>query len=126
MPRPQRRLAALFDDAAWAEDLARSTDPGRRAAAEARAGYERDGISLYDLRPCERHARDGTDLPNCVKVYLPPPAGPFGAVFRLKVLPSGLSLVYLAFGTRHHPRGSHAPTVYELAHQRLHGRPSAT
>jgi hypothetical protein len=84
------------------------------------------GISLHDLRACERHARDGTDLPNCVKVYLPPPVGPFGAVFRLKMLPEGLRLVYLAFGTRHHPHGSRAPTVYELAHQRLHGRPSAT
>jgi hypothetical protein len=126
VPRPQHRLAVLFDDAAWAEDLARTTDAGRRAASEARADYERDGMLLHDLRPCERHARDGTDLPNCAKVYLPPPAGPFGAVFRLKMLPDGLRLVYLAFGTRHHPRGSHAPTVYELAHQRLHGRQSAT
>jgi hypothetical protein len=101
VPRPQHRPAVLFDDAAWAEDLARTTDAGRRAASEARADYERDGMLLHDLRPCERHARDGTDLPNCAKVYLPPPAGPFGAVFRLKMLPEGLRLVYLAFGTRH-------------------------
>jgi hypothetical protein len=126
VPHPEPRLAVLFDEAAWAEDLARSTDAGRRAATKARAEYERDGIPMVALRPCEREARDGTDLPNCVKAYLPPPAGPFGAVFRLKMLPEGLRLICLAFGTRHHPRGSHAPTVYELAHQRLHRRPSAT
>lgn len=45
MPRPQHRLAVLFDDAAWGEDLARGTDPGRRAASVARADYERHGIS---------------------------------------------------------------------------------
>jgi hypothetical protein len=29
-------------------------------------------------------------------------------------------LRYLAFGVRHHPKGSHAETVYEIAHRRLH------
>jgi hypothetical protein len=27
---------------------------------------------------------------------------------------------YLAFGVRHHPAGSNAPTLYEIAHRRLH------
>jgi hypothetical protein len=33
-----------------------------------------------------------------------------------------LLLSYLAFGVRHHPKGARAPTVYVLAHRRLHGR----
>lgn len=69
MPASRRRLAALFDEAAWNEDLARTTDAGRQAASNACTEYERDGVPLHLLRPCERHARDGTDLPNCVKVY---------------------------------------------------------
>lgn len=28
-------------------------------------------------------------------------------------------LAFLAFGVRHHPRDSNAPTVYEVAHRRL-------
>jgi hypothetical protein len=30
--------------------------------------------------------------------------------------------MFLAFGVRHHPRGSRRPTVYQLAHRRLHGQ----
>ena len=33
-----------------------------------------------------------------------------------------LVLLYLAFGIGHRPRGSRAPTVYEIAHRRVHGR----
>ena len=29
------------------------------------------------------------------------------------------TLLFLAFAVRHHPKRSHAPTVYEIAHQRL-------
>jgi hypothetical protein len=29
-------------------------------------------------------------------------------------------LAFLAFGVRHHPRRSHALTVYQVAHRRLH------
>jgi len=28
---------------------------------------------------------------------------------------------YLAFGVRHHPKESHAETVYQIAHRRLNG-----
>jgi hypothetical protein len=134
---PQRARGSRWHarGAAWRRCSTRPrgtrTSPGRptldgKAASSARTEYERDGVPLHLLRPCERDARDGTDLPNCVKIYLPLPAGPFGAVFRLKAFPEGIRLVYLAFGARHHPRGSHAPTVYELAHQRLHGEPSGS
>lgn len=33
----------------------------------------------------------------------------------------GLGLRYLAFGVRHHPKNSHAETVYQIAHRRLNG-----
>lgn len=71
------------------------------------------------LRNCDAEGRDGTSLSGCVKVYLPPPAGRFGMVFVLVIAASGPRLRYLAFGVRHHPAGSHAPTVYEIAHRRL-------
>ncbi len=40
-------------------------------------------------------------------------------VFRLVGHPSGARLRFLAFGVRHHPRDSYAPSVYQLAHKRL-------
>jgi hypothetical protein len=58
---------------------------------------------------------------HCVNVYLPAPAGKFGMVFQLEVVEKRSRLRYLAFGMRHHPKGSHAETVYEVAHRRLHG-----
>lgn len=69
------RTTALFDDAAFAEDL-------RRAS-------------------------------------LPPPDGKFGMVSRIERRDGKLRLVYAAFGVRQHPRGSNAPTVYQIAHDRL-------
>jgi hypothetical protein len=120
-------LSASFDEDAWAEDLARTTDAGRTAAIAARRRYERSGVPLSELRPCERDARDGTDLPGCTKVYLPEPDGRFGLVFRFYLISGTLGLAHLAFGVRHHPPESHAPTVYQLAHDRLHRRrPSST
>jgi len=44
-----------------------------------------------------------------------------GMVFEVVRGEDRLSLEYIAFGVRHHPRGSHAHTVYQLAHRRLHG-----
>jgi hypothetical protein len=41
-------------------------------------------------------------------------------VFRIERREGRLLLAYAAFGVRHHPRGSMAPTVYEIAHRRLH------
>ena len=46
-------------------------------------------------------------------------------VFGLAVADGRLRLVYLAFGLRHHRRGSSAQTAYEIAHQRLHRDPPA-
>lgn len=111
-----------FDGPAWEEDLARTTDAGRRAAQSARRRFEGEGIDRSELRPCDPEARDGTSLPGCVKVYLPPPAGRFGMVFRFLMIEGRLTAVYLAFGVRHHPTGAHAQTVYQIADRRLHDR----
>lgn len=123
MTRAGRRcFPARFDQDAWEEDLARSTPPGRQAAEAARRDYERGGIPFEHARRIEEHGRDGTVLPNCAKVYLPQPAGRFGMVFRAINVEGRPHLAYLAFGVRHHPQGSQRPTVYQLAHQRLHGQ----
>jgi hypothetical protein len=115
---------AHFDPDAWDEDLARTTPAGREAAEAARRAYERKGVPIEQLRRVAEHGHDQTNLPDCAKVYLPQPNGRFGMVFMLKFEPDGRPvLAYLAFGVRHHPRRSRRPTVYQLAHLRLHGQP---
>lgn len=119
----ERHARAQFDADAWEEDLAGSTAAGRQAAEAARKDYERSGIPIAQLRRMAEHGHDRTVLPNCMKVYVPAPDGRFGMVFMLKFQPDGRPvLMFLAFGVRHHPRGSRRPTVYQLAHQRLHGQ----
>jgi hypothetical protein len=109
----------IFDEAAFGEDLIRTTDTGRSVALETRSAYDRDGCPVEDLLACDSEAQDGTRLPGCVKVYRPAPAGKFGMVFEIDRHAGSLVLAYLSFGVRHHPPGSHAPTVYQLAHRRL-------
>lgn len=121
MDRAGRGFPAYFDRAAWEEDIARTTAAGRQAAETARQRYERDGIPVEHLRRVEEHGQDGTMLSNCAKVYLPHPDGRFGMVFRAIMVEGRAHLAYLAFGARHHPRGSRRATVYQLAHLRLHG-----
>ena len=111
-----------FDDLAWEEDLRKARGSTPRIARETRARLEREGQEVDALFACDEDARDGTSLPGCVKVYLPPPAGPLGVVYRIARNKQGrLYLDHLAFGVRHHPPGSRAETVYQLAHRRLHG-----
>ena len=110
----------LFGEGAFAEDIVRSGRTGARILRETRRRYERDGVAIASLRRCEAEGRDGTRLPACFKVYLPPPDGKFGMVLRFTLGKKGVCLRYLAFGVRHHPKGSHAETVYEIAHRRLH------
>jgi hypothetical protein len=74
------------------------------------------------LRRCDEEGTDGTRLVACVKVHLPPPAGPFGMVFRVSHDSSRAKLAVVAFGVRHPSRSSNAPSVYRLAHRRLHAR----
>jgi hypothetical protein len=119
----ERRAKAQFDADAWEEDLARTTPAGRQAAEAAHKDYERHGVPIAQLRRVAEHGHDRTVLPGCMKVYVPAPDGRFGMVFMLKFQPDGRPvLMFLAFGVRHHPQGSQRPTVYQLAHQRLHGQ----
>lgn len=115
------RASALFDDAAFVEDLNRSSDAGRVVALAARKGYEQDGVPTEHLLACEEEGPEGTALANCVKVRLPHPDDKFGMVFRIEWRAGKLLLAYVAFGVRHHPRESNAQTVYRIAHQRLSG-----
>jgi hypothetical protein len=114
------RASALFDDAAFVEDLNRASEAGRDAALAARKDYEQSGVPIQHLLACEEEGPEGTVLANCVKIRIPHPNGKFGMVFRIEQRAGKLLLAYAAFGVRHHPRESHAPTVYEIAHQRLH------
>ena len=112
----------LLSEGAFAEDTMRSGSAGAKALREARGQFERDGVEIKSLHRCDPEHRDGTKLPACFKVYLPPPNGKFGMVLRFVRDDEGLALRYLAFGVRHHPRHSNAPTVYDIAHRRLLGR----
>jgi hypothetical protein len=112
----------LFNEGAFAEDTMRSGRAGVEALREARSRLEQDGVEIKTLRRCDPEDRDGTKLPACFKIYLPAPNGKFGMVFRFIRDSDGLALRYLAYGVRHHPRDSHAQTVYEIAHRRLHGQ----
>lgn len=98
----------------------RSGRAGAKALRDARSQFERNGVEIKALRRCDPEAPDGTKLPSCFKVYLPPPNGKFGMVFRFVRDSEGLALRFLAFGVRHHPRDSNAPTVYDAADRRLH------
>lgn len=113
------RFAARFDPDTFRNDMARTTPAGREAAEAAKRDYEANGVPYSDLRPCDPEHRDGTKLPQCLKVYLPPPVGRFGMVFRFAVVNDSPLLEYLAFGIRHHPPESNAQTVYEIGHNRL-------
>jgi hypothetical protein len=117
-------FAARFDPEAFREEMARTMPTGRVAAEAAKRRYETSGVPRSELRPCDPDHRDGTKLPQCLKVYLPPPAGRFGMVFKFVIADDGPRLDYLAFGVRHHSPGSIAPTVYEIADRRLQARGS--
>ena|ERR1039458_1393004 len=122
MPTKRGCAPVAFDEAAWSEDLRQTTDTGRAAATRKRAQLERDGQPVDELLACDEDARDGTSLPECVKTRVRRPDGKWGIVYLIaRDKQTGrLSLDVLAFGIRHHPKGSHALTVYEIAHRRLH------
>lgn len=120
MPIRRGYSRVFFGEGALAEDTMRSGRAGAKALREARSQFEREGIEIKALRRCDPEGRDGTKLPACFKVYLPAPNGKFGMVFRFVRDTDGFALRYLAFGVRHHPRDSNAPTVYEIADRRLH------
>jgi hypothetical protein len=103
-PRPSY-APVVFDEAPFQEDLAYTNVTGIAVARLTRHRYESEGIPVGELRFTEEQGHDGTVLPRCLKVYLPPPDGPFGMVFRLIIdNNTGAShLRYLAFGQRRSP-----------------------
>jgi len=114
------RAPALFDDAAFAEDLRRTSDAGREVALAARQEFEAQGVPVASLLACDAEGPEGTALRHCMKLRLPPPDGKFGMVFRIELWDGRSGLVFAGFGVRHHPPDAKAPTVYEIAHHRLH------
>lgn len=114
------RAPALFDDAAFAEDLRRASEAGEEVARAARKEFEAAGVPVERLLACDEEGAEGTALRHCVKLRLPPPDGKFGMVFRIELQDGKPVLAFAAFGVRHHPREAKAPTVYEIAHYRLH------
>lgn len=114
------RAPALFDATAFVEDVNRASDTGRKVALAARRDFEQNGVPVAHLLACEDEGPEGTSLAHCVKIRLPHPDGKFGMVFRIELREGRSHLAFVAFGVRHHPRSSNAPSVYELAHRRLH------
>jgi hypothetical protein len=83
-PRPTERTPpVVFDADAWAEDIRRASAVGRSVAGHARSEFETNGVPIDQLKACDPEGDDGTQLPNCVQVYLPAPDGPHGMVFEI-------------------------------------------
>jgi hypothetical protein len=114
------RFAVRFDAEALAEDLHHATAAGRLVCERERARLEREGVPADELKACQAEGREGTELAGCVKTYLPQPDGPWGMVFAGdRELDGTPVLVCLAFGLRH-PMRAWQPSVYHVAHWRLH------
>jgi hypothetical protein len=115
------RFGVRFDDLAFAEDLGHATPAGRKVAESARRRLAQDGVDPSEFKRCDPDARDGTSLPNCLKVYLPRPDGRWRMVFEVLRDPGTRELVlsFLAFGVAH-PEHPWQPSVYRVAHERLH------
>ena len=120
MAPDQRRVAVHFSAREWQLDHAPTT-PSEAKSLAPPAGASR--ATAFRSASCPRARRSIRAARASRTAYLPAPAGRFGMVFEFVIRSRRPELVYLAFGVRHQPRGSHAPTVYEIAHRRLHGKP---
>jgi len=104
--------------------MVRASAAARRIAGDARAEFERSGVAIPELKACEVEGPDGTELPHCMKVYLPAPDGSHGMVFDIDRIEGRLRLLYAGFGLRHPGSNVRQPSVYEIAHRRLHQQSS--
>ena len=86
MSKKPRLSPVVFDDALFDADVQRASDAGAAAARAARKRFESEGVPRDELRKCEAEGPEGSQLPACLKVYLPPPAGRFGMVFQLEIV----------------------------------------
>ncbi len=118
-PKPPVVFAVRFDDAALDEDLLHVTPRGRSMMIAARPLLERDGIASNMLLACDAEAADGTRLGGYVKTRLPWPDGPWGLVLAGQIDNDRIYLQVFAFGERH-PTAPWRPSVYRIAHRRLH------
>jgi hypothetical protein len=106
-------------DQVLAEDLPRCTKAGQAAIEPVIEEVRRDGVPREWLLRCEGEGQDGTHLGGCVKFYIPRPVGQWGAVFAADEEASKPALALIAVGERH-PNQPWRPSVYEIAHRRLH------
>jgi len=113
------RFEVRVIDAVLAEYLARCTRVARAAIEPVVAEVQRTGAPYEWLRRCEPEGHDGTRLGGCVKFYIPRPAGRWGAVLVGDEKATMPALILLAVGERH-PAQQWKPSVYEIAHRRLH------
>jgi hypothetical protein len=116
--RTEPRFAVSVDDPLLEEDLAHATAAGRAAIAPVINQLKRTGVPKSRLKRCQAEGRDGTRLAGCVKIYIPHPDGPWGAVLTGDKLATVPTLVLLAAGRRH-PVQPWTPSVYQVAHKRL-------
>lgn len=87
---------AVFDDALFDADVEQASEAGANAARAARKRFEAGGVPRDELRLCEAEGPEGAQLPHCLKVYLPPPAGRFGMVLQVEIVGGRGQLRYIA------------------------------
>ena len=113
-------VPVVFDGGVLAVDLEHLPDAAAAALRAVRAQVERvGGLPYTRLAACHSEGRDGTDLPGCVKTYVPWPTGPWGIVFSAGENPDRPFALYTVAYGRRHPTGPGQLSVYEIAHRRL-------
>lgn len=114
-------VPTVIDEAIIEFDIQRLPKDSLVAFNNVRKDIKRNGgLDRSRLKPCDEDHRDGTQLVNCVKYYVPQPAGNYGLVLNVvshPTLPWALGIV--AYGRRHYPPESHRPNVYQVADLRL-------
>jgi hypothetical protein len=113
------RFEVRVVDEVLTEDLAHCTPAARAAIKPMVAILRENGAPREWLLRCEEEGQDGTRLGGCVKLYIPRPAGQWGAVLAGDEEATKPALVLVAVGERH-PARPWKSSVYEIAHRRLH------
>lgn len=77
------RFEVCVVDEVLSEDLARCTSAAWAAIEPLVATLREKGAQVSWLRRCEVEGQDGTRFGGCLKLYIPQPAGQWGARFLL-------------------------------------------